>query len=383
MEENEQILDLILNKISDEINISHTMRQKATDSYQAVGEWLSNGIYGGVKIMPQGSMNLGTVIRPISDADDEYDMDLVCLLKNGTSIKPRIIKNLVGDRLKESGLYAPKLDPEGKRCWTLNYDGFHMDILPCVPLNATFQEPNDTAIKLTHKNNATDYIVKYSNPYQYGLWFKKCMAKRKDVRKRIYALDEKSEIDEVPVYRRRTPLQKVIQLLKRHRDIYFCQNDKNAPISIIITTLAAQSYDGESNLYECMCNILNKMPQYISHNTIDGYVIKNPTMPAENFADKWNLEPAKSKAFFHWISIAKKNIIEEPLQCFDGLQKVAGKLCESLGTAPVTRAMKAIGDDMHQARKNDSLYINGLVGGLSLSDKVDYVPVKDHTFYGK
>ena len=106
-------------------------------------------------------------------------------------------------------------------------------------------------------------------------------------------------------------------------------------------------------------------------------------MPAENFADKWNLEPAKSKAFFHWISIAKKNIIEEPLQCFDGLQTVAGKLCESLGTAPVTRAMKAIGDDMHQARKNDSLYINGLVGGLSLSDKVDYVPVKDHTFYGK
>lgn len=58
------------------------MREKAERSYRAVGQWLGDcDVNSDVKIMPQGSFYLGTVIRPVSDAD-EYDIDLVCLLKN-------------------------------------------------------------------------------------------------------------------------------------------------------------------------------------------------------------------------------------------------------------------------------------------------------------
>ena len=108
------------------------MQEKAIKSYTAVRQWLGDGIPYDVKIMPQGSMNLGTVIRPIDDRDD-YDMDLVCLLRNGQKLSLLEIKNMVGNRLKEHKLYNRLLEKEVKRCSTMQYEEFHMDILPCVP----------------------------------------------------------------------------------------------------------------------------------------------------------------------------------------------------------------------------------------------------------
>ena len=118
MTEKEKLLGAWLSQIADELNITDTMLDKAVSSYEAVGKWLSDGIPQDVKITPQGSMNLGTVIRPISDKD-EYDVDLVCLLKNGSTLPLSYIKSVVGDRLKEHGTYQRMLEPEGKRCWTM------------------------------------------------------------------------------------------------------------------------------------------------------------------------------------------------------------------------------------------------------------------------
>ena len=82
MTDKEQLLERYLLRIAENLDISQTMREKAEKSYRAVGEWLSDcDVNSDVKIMPQGSFYLGTVIRPVS-AEDEYDIDLVCLLKN-------------------------------------------------------------------------------------------------------------------------------------------------------------------------------------------------------------------------------------------------------------------------------------------------------------
>ena len=118
MTEKEKQLNAWLNQIADELNITDTMLDRAISSYEAVGKWLSEGIALDVKIEPQGSMNLGTVIRPISDKD-EYDIDLVCLLKNGSTLPFHRIKGVVGDRLKAHRTYRRMLEPEGKRCWTI------------------------------------------------------------------------------------------------------------------------------------------------------------------------------------------------------------------------------------------------------------------------
>lgn len=92
MTDQEKALGAFLSRIADELNISHTMQEKAVSSYQSVGKWIGDGLDYDVEIMPQGSMNLGTVVRPIDDSDDGYDMDLVCLLKNGQYLTLRQIK---------------------------------------------------------------------------------------------------------------------------------------------------------------------------------------------------------------------------------------------------------------------------------------------------
>lgn len=105
MTEKEKMLNNYLLRIASNLDISETMREKAETSYRAVGQWLGDcDDDSEVKIMPQGSFYLGTVIRPVSDAD-EYDIDLVCLLKNAKYKSEAEIKNIVGNRLKEHKTY--------------------------------------------------------------------------------------------------------------------------------------------------------------------------------------------------------------------------------------------------------------------------------------
>lgn len=52
----------------------------------------------------------------------------------------------------------------------------------------------------------------------------------------------------VPKYQsNKTPLQRAVQILKRHRDIMFA-GDEDKPVSIIITTLAAKAYQEKVRL---------------------------------------------------------------------------------------------------------------------------------------
>ena len=368
-------------KIADELNITPTMQDKAVKSYESVGKWIGDGVNYDVKIMPQGSMNLGTVVRPIDDSDD-YDMDLICLLKNGRYLSLYEIKNLVGDRLKEHALYKEKLEPEGKRCWTMQYDEFHMDILPCVPKSGYFVEPHLTAIKLTHKNGSSNYTERFSNPYAYHDWFENRMKDILLVEKRAYAARSQTEISKVPTYKMRTPLQKAIQLLKRHRDICFQADDKDKPISIIITTLAALSYNGESNIYEALCNIMRNMPTFIQcRNGI--YWVENPVMPEENFAEKWAIHPSKRTAFVNWLTRAREEIIENPLKLY-GINKISQELSLCLGEAPVNRALKVLGEETRLERSAGNLYVNGLSGGLTTQRPENGIGrIKEHTFFGE
>ena len=267
MNEKQKMLETYLVKIAENLDISPTMREKAETSYLAVGKWLGESEEcKQIKIMPQGSFYLGTVIRPVTD-EDEYDIDLVCLLENMRFKSEYEIKNIVGDRLKEHGKYNSMLQPEGKRCWTLEYDEFHMDILPCVPKYDYYIEPLLTEIRLTHKLDAGNYISKYSNPYKYHDWFEGRMRFQLNEAKKEFSIRNKVEISEIPLYKVKTPLQRAIQLLKRHRDITYDRlpqsRKDNAPISIIITTLAAHAYNNELSVYETLNNILVNMERYI------------------------------------------------------------------------------------------------------------------------
>ena len=381
MKDNERMLDDILRRIVQEISITPAMTEKAVESYKAVGKWIGEGLSYDVHINPQGSMSLGTTNKPVSDKDD-YDIDLVCMLMDGTNLDAAHIKNIVGNRLKENQLYRKKIaeEGEGKRCWKMQYYEFHMDILPCVPKDY-YLEPYFTDIRLTHKNGPYDYEDRYSNPFGYRKWFEGRMRETLEKEKRAFAIKNQVEIADVPNYKVKTPLQMVVQLLKRHRDICFENDPDNAPISIIITTLAAHAYKGEVSLYEAMCNILDHMKGYISvRNGV--YWIENPVMPAENFADKWALYPKRRDAFFGWMQRARRELIDEPLQTL-GIDQLKKHYSDVLGEAPVARAIKALGEETRFKSENNKLYSAGLVGGLTSSSYTGTKQIKGHTFFGQ
>jgi len=321
MSEGKKSFYSLLENLADSIDISESQYKKAEDHYMSVGQWLAEkdsplAPYN-PDIYPQGSFRLGTVVKPITD-QDEYDIDLVCQLNlSKKDITQAKLKQLVGDRLKESKTYKLMLDEkEGRRCWTINYaDGanFHMDILPSIPdidsiksleLSGIPHEYAKHAICLTDKtfSNYKLYDSNWpcSNPKGYAEWFKEQMKVQFDLRRKMIADSMFAKIDTVPEYRVKTPLQRSIQLLKRHRDIAFINDQDDKPISIIITTLAALSYNNEADLYEALTSIVNGMPNHI--NMLNNVVwIQNPVNPKENFADKWQENPQKEIKLRKWL----------------------------------------------------------------------------------
>ena len=70
-----------LELICQELDLTESQFEDAKEKYEAVGKWLDSGDsikYYGPRIIPQGSISLGTAVRPIGR--NEFDIDLVCKL---------------------------------------------------------------------------------------------------------------------------------------------------------------------------------------------------------------------------------------------------------------------------------------------------------------
>lgn len=342
--------DKLFEKISNELDISPTLYKTAVDRYTAIGNWLDGinlkDVFEGSKdtiptekiradIFPQGSFALGTVVKPwIGGKEQEYDIDLVYQLDLEVGTKqPYALKKALGQRLKRHTTYSQMLKKEGKRCWTIVYaehNGiqFHLDILPALNGKKLSRlSYRNKEISISDKIDINHYQWLQSNPRGYYEWFKDkneiAFKRIKDFeRKKIVARDSTifEKVYEVPEQLIRTPLQRAIQIFKRHRDVRFngLKNEKEKPISMIITTLSALSYNNEESITLTIENIINKLLPYKSllHRgyaltntqkliefTSDGkWLIRNPVCPEENFTDKWHLDDHKrAKAFFQWL----------------------------------------------------------------------------------
>ena len=117
-------------------------------------------------------------IQPLYHRNDEIDIDLVARRDQPKQSLSQIdLKEDAGLGLEKFVLSEPEGSPsldEGKRCWTLHYQGFHLDVLPALPnLSAT----SDTAIIITDTELAR---WQFSNPIAYANWFHEVMAKEFD-----------------------------------------------------------------------------------------------------------------------------------------------------------------------------------------------------------
>lgn len=370
-----EIINEIYENIAEELNISDSVFENAKRSYKALGEFLENNIEYPVEVYPQGSMNLGTLIKPIGD-DDDYDLDAVCKIHNNFD-SPKDLKELVGNALKKSERYKKMLADEGKRCWTLNYSDdshFHMDILPSIPNNIT-----DKSIKITHKeNNSYKYMV--SNPEAYADWFDKL---QENERRNLYRIKNRqfsNKVEDLRNFGIRTTLQRAIQILKRHRDIQYAnatdEERECKPISIIITTLVGKMYSGNESILDLIDKFCTSYEEYIEIDSNGNYVIPNPVNKNENFADKWKIYPERQEAFFNWVENLKYDLITNNFMIFDDITEKTNYLKKVFGNKTITNVFEKRNSSMSER------YIDRKNIATITANKTD-TKVKEHTFFGK
>lgn len=377
--ESKQNIDAMYRKIAAEIEISETQAEKAKESYEAVGNYLNNNIKQyDVRIFPQGSFMLGTVIKPISDKD-EYDIDLVATIDNKfTSAKE--LKNIVGDVLKTSDRYSEKVE-EGKRCWTIQYSesaNYHMDILPTMKSDTYFQNKK---LIMTHKEDeSSDYEFRQTNPEAYHDWFVKRMEEEKKKLTEEYAIRNKMEIVEVPEYKIKTTLQIAIEILKRYRDIKFKDTPDIKPISIILTTLMAKIYTGKENVYELIEKFSKDYVLYLERDENGNVLIQNPVNKNENFADKWPSNPERKEAFFKFMDDLKYDLVTNKVLLEGNIREQADAYKKLFGENMVNKVYENIAQKTREEREKSNMYLkeNG-----NLTTEKTNITVRNHNFYGK
>lgn len=312
-----------------DIDLPEGAYKRAESRYHDLASWISKDSSTlapyDAHIFVQGSFALGTAIRPVNP-EEEYDLDFSCKLREGISreshsqadLKEMIRVELEAYR-KSRGIQSP-LEPK-RRCWRLSYQdelAFHMDVVPGLRADdqrrsvltermvtagvgrSLAQEVARRALWITD-DQRDDFKVltkdwPSSNPGGYQKWFTSRMEPSG-----LRALAE-AQVDPVPVYRARQPLQQTVQLLKRHRDVMFVDQAELKPASILITTIAGLACVPGESLDVTLGRALNGLKEVRDKRSME---ILNPINPHENFADRWTGPNCPLRLnFYQWIDSA-------------------------------------------------------------------------------
>jgi hypothetical protein len=388
----------IVNEIAGSIDIPDSSYEKAEARYKDLAEWFCRKD-GRCKLLnpdiyPQGSFRLGTVIRPL-DAQGEYDLDVGCRLRSGVTKATHTqqqLKLLVGAELEDYRIargIKERLE-EKHRCWRLEYADalrFHLDTVPSIPET---QErvmlvrdsivragvPVDLAIQVANLTGAItdDRLWNYkiiqddwrlSNSEGFARWFGFRMKLAKALMDRR-ALDARmGKIDDLPAYRWKSPLQRCVQLLKRHRDLMFVDDPDGKPASIIITTLSGRAYQGEVDIADALDTILSSMASLVNVSTPR---VPNPVNPAEDFADRWTHKDAQrhnlEANFWRWLRQAQTDF--EAIGKQRSLNLIVETARDKFGTS---LDPKDLGRRISLSAQEGLLKAAVVPGGLSFPDK--------------
>ena len=345
-------------RLVETLDITPTMYKNAEEKYLALASFLEeHGIEA--EIYPQGSFALGTVVRPSAkDPNAAYDLDFICKVpQTRDQISPSALRQKIEDVLKSDKRYADRLKKCGE-CFTIEYAdigeiGFSIDVVPAtnesnkrkleLQRRSAHPELIETAIAIPRENGEKNYKWLTNNPRGFRTWFDEINRPflepvRDKQRQRIFEANRLvfASVDKIPKGLERSAMQRVIQILKYHRDVYYLHfenGDDIKPISAIINTLVAEiakSADSNLSVYELLEYVLNELCIYANRQTMKNNVftenygarsviskaedtgdwrIPNPANPEDNLADKWNQNAQIPQIFFKWVAICKDDLI--------------------------------------------------------------------------
>lgn len=278
----------LLTRIAFELELDKTRREKMETAYNAISELLKNDdeFFKELEIViyPQGSVMIGTTVKPINR--DDFDLDTVLHIYDPHgNHTPEEIYNALVAALERSEVYESKMKKKN-RCVRIDYkDDFHIDILPGCMVYIHDREkiaiPEKGLIRWT-----------FSNPKGYGNWFLNIASMVKESMLsnfRTAMIEAKVETEPLPDdFYNKSPLQRAVQLVKRYRDIFF-ENKDYAVSSIVISTLLARMYEGEGSTFETIDNAIGRIISDYDLAVRSGkkFKIFNPVDTDEEFTDSW------------------------------------------------------------------------------------------------
>ena len=160
-----------------------------------------------------------------------------------------------------------------------------------------------------------------------------------------------------------------------------------APVSVIVTTLAAWSYANRvrtgvySSELALFVDVVRSMPLFIKKTDVDGriqYIVENETTNGENFAEKWNTNADLPRAFFEWHKALMQTLAD--VQELRGIDRVGKSLSAAFGESVANQALVNLTTKISTARQKGLL---ADVPGVGLvTERGGGVPVARNTFFG-
>ncbi len=299
------------------VDLNTDRYQRIKDAERVLGDFLANDedikkIL--LKITPQGSYKLKTIIKPPKN-NGEYDVDLLIHLSDPVEHDPTYYLELIASRFNNSDRYKNITEEMDKtRCITIDYaNEFHVDLVPCI-----------------HKDSKEFVCNKKTNEFEptdgdgYSIWFFKQNSKTKQ-----------------------NGLIKVTRLLKYLRD-----NSKEFETrSIVITTLLGsliEDSDTTLDLPDLFTVLMKRLNEFLS-NYESPPSIFNPALRRENFDRHWSNDPQDFKDFKKFISNTTENAFRALNQNTSFWNDIFGdNFCSSIVSVESNAALIPLGNYSHK-----------------------------------
>lgn len=373
-------------RIIESLDISPTLFKNADEKYHALADYLCEH---GIKadIYPQGSFAFGTVVRPSAkNGTDSYDLDFICQV-DGTrnDYTADKLREIIESTLTSNSTYEDRLVVNDE-CFTIKYadvDGteFSIDVVPATDesqenksrLISESARPDliKTAIAIPKHNKNQPYSWLTNNPKGFREWFDDINKpfleySREQYRKHLFEAHRSifASVEEIPSILERSALQRVIQILKYHRNVYYdkLQNgDDLKPISAIINVIVTEiskNHTPACSTFDLLKFVLDELKIYSNHLVLNSenfektygqnrkvfshknneWFIENPANPEDNLADKWNENKKIPDEFFRWINALTTDFITGLSTATDAQFRVL--LENSLGESVVTKVLQ-------------------------------------------
>lgn len=369
-------LDDLLDRVGIKLQLSPTAHDLAAERYKAIAEWLraagSPLARYNLVIYPQGSLRIRTTVK--LRGRKEFDLDFVCELRVDPSAFPDPIRllDMIEERLRAHGTYRHMIERKN-RCIRITYaNEFYMDILPACPSPSACLHGEHCVV--VPDCDADDW--KPSNPKGYALWYegraKEAVVK---FRKGVEPVPEQQAYEDLAT------LNRVVQLLKRHRDIVFENAPKGrAPISVVLTTLAAQNYSGQTSVFEAMSTVLGGITRMIPDVARGRLKVLNPTNPGEDFSERWDGDPEAYLAFVSWVGDFKSKW--ERLTGLSGIPAHTAALEKMFGERVAREVVEEHVKSYDEARRSGGLGVGRGTGLIVPATTAAATPIPRNTFYG-